>query len=154
MSVPSVVVSSSGTCTIVIDCLIDEPASESQCLLFPSRPNQPKLSKEKLYGKQKRFFLSGMLNIAKMVQRETFSFWYVKYQCLHYQEHDDSGLCYYCLTAENQGLLKCGNEDDAFTKIRSRFEKHQNSESHHEAVENNILVTIPSSSKDVGEMLS
>ena len=102
MSVPSVVVSSSGTCTIVIDCLIDEPASESQCLLFPSRPNQPKLSKEK--------------------RRQTKAFFsFSKYQCLHYQQHDDSGLCYYCLTAENQGLLKYGNEDDAFTKTGGRF---------------------------------
>ena len=64
------------------------------------------------------------------------------------------------MTAENRGLLKGGNKDDAFTKTGysqwkkalERFEKHQNSDSHHEAVD--ILVTTPSSTKDVSEMLS
>ena len=59
------------------------------------------------------------------------------------------------MTAENRGLLKGGNKDDAFTmtgylqwkKARERFEEHQNSDAHHEAVD--ILVTIPSSTKDI-----
>ena len=63
------------------------------------------------------------------------------------------------MTAENRGLLKGGNKDDVFTmtgylqkKALERFEKHQNSDAHHEAVD--ILVTIPSSTKDAGEMLN
>ena len=131
----------------VIACLIDNPALQHQCLAFPSCPHQPKLTSfpKRSYGKTQRSFVSA---------------WYDKYKWLHYQEHNDSVLCCYCMTAEKvQGILKGGNKDDVFTmtgysqkKALERFEKHQNSDAHHEAVD--ILVTLPSSTEDVGEMLS
>ena len=127
--------------------IIDNPALQHQCLLFHSCHHQPKLTSfpKRSYGKTQRSFISA---------------WYGKYKWLHYQEHNDYVLCYYCTTAKNQGLLKGSNKDDAFTmtgysqwkKALERFEKHQNSDAHHEAVD--ILITIPSSTKDVGEMLS
>ena len=69
--------SSTGTCTIVADC---KPASQSQWNLFPSFIKRN-------YGKQRRSFLSA---------------WYYKYQWLHYQEQDDSVLCYYCMTTTTE----------------------------------------------------
>lgn len=64
--------------------------------------------------------------------------------------------------AEKRGLVLHGNKDDAFAKsgymyshwkkALERFDKHKNSASHHEAVD--LLVTIPNSTSDVGEMLS
>ena len=63
--------------------------------------------------------------------------------------------------ADKRGLVLHGNKDDAFAKsgyshwkkALERFDKHENSASHHEAVD--LLVTIPNSTSDVGgEMLS
>ena len=64
------------------------------------------------------------------------------------------------MMADKRGLVLHGNKDYAFAKsgysdwkkALERFDKHENSASHHEAVD--LLVTIPNSTSDVGEMLS
>lgn len=64
------------------------------------------------------------------------------------------------MMADKRGLVLHGNKDDAFAKsgyshwkkALERFDKHENSASHREALD--LLVTIPSSTSDVGEMLS
>ena len=68
---------------------------------------------------------------------------------MHYQEGSDTVLCYYCKMAEKRGLVLHRNKDDAFAKIGysqkalERFDKHENSASHHEDV--GLLATIPNS---------
>ena len=113
----------------VTTCLIDKPSLQHQRLLFnPSCPHPPKLTSfpKRNYGKKQRSF---------------FSAWYDKYQWLHYQKQNDSVLCYYCTTAENRGPLKAFTKKgySQWKKALERFEKHQNSDSHHEVVD--ILVT-------------
>eukprot|EP00731_Ephydatia_muelleri_P029859 Em0021g382a len=68
--------------------------------------------------------------------------------------------CSSAANSDKRGLVLHGNKDDAFAKsgyshwkkALERFDKHENSASHHEAVD--LLVTIPNSTSDVGEMLS
>ena len=88
----------------VTACLIDKPALQHQRLLFPSCPHQPKLTSfpKRNYGKTQRSFLSA---------------WYDKYQWLHYQEQNDSVLCYYCMTAENRVMEKCLETVHEITKL-------------------------------------
>ena len=62
--------------------------------------------------------------------------------------------------ADKRGLPVSGNKDDVFSKTGfdnwkkalERFKKHQNTTSHRDAVD--LVVKIPSTTKDVGEMLS
>ena len=95
---------------------------------------------QRIIGKQKRSFCST---------------WYRKYQWLHYQEHDDCVLCFYCHIAEKRHLPISSNKDRAFTnwkKAIERFNKHESSLSHHQAVD--FVEKIPRTTKNVGEMLS
>ena len=59
--------------------------------VIPEKPHHPMLSAfpQRIIGKQKRSFCST---------------WYRKYQWLHYQEHDDSVLCFYCHIPEKRHL--------------------------------------------------
>ena len=59
--------------------------------LIPERAHQQLLQQFPLdsFGKQQRAFGSS---------------WYNKYPWLHYQEADDSALCFYCLIADKHGL--------------------------------------------------
>jgi hypothetical protein len=65
------------------------------------------------------------------------------------------------MVAEKRGLLVSGNRDDVFSKIGysnwkkalQSFEKHENTISHREAVQM-LIVTIPQTTRDVGDMLS
>ena len=114
--------------------MIPEKAHHPE-LLFPLRE----------FGKQRRSFCSS---------------WYCKYPWLHYQEGSDSVLCYYCLVADKRGLQITHNKDEAFTrngfsnwkKALERFEKHQGTIAHRQAVE--MVKTIPNTTRDVGELLS
>ena len=100
---------------------------------------------QRIIGKQKRSFCST---------------WYRKYQWLHYQEHDDIVLCFYCHIAEKRHLPISSNKDRAFTtsgfsnwkKAIERFNKHESSLSYHQAVD--FVEKIPHTTKNVGEMLS
>ena len=64
------------------------------------------------------------------------------------------------MVADRRGLPVTKNKDEAFCKVGftnwkkalEKFEKHQNTGSHHEAVD--LIVKIPSTTKNVGEMLS
>lgn len=114
--------------------------------LIPGSPHQPVLSFPlRKFGDQQRGFSAS---------------WYRKYPWLHYQEGNDNVLCFYCLVADKRGLPVSGNKDDVFSKTGfdnwkkalERFEKHQNTTSHRDAVD--LVVKIPSTTKDVGEMLS
>ena len=97
------------------------------------------------FGKQRRSFCSS---------------WYSKYPWLHYQEGNDTVLCFYCLVAHKRSLQITQTKDEAFgssgfsnrKKALERFEKHQSTIAHREAVE--LVKTIPNTAKDVGEMLS
>lgn len=132
-----------------VQLLADPPssdASQAATPLYPLCANQPSLSfPKRTYGKQQRAFCLA---------------WYTKHKWLHYQEGSDSVLCYYCMVAEKRGLLVSGNRDDVFSKIGysnwkkalQSFEKHENTIFHREAVQ--MLVTIPQTTRDVGDMLS
>ena len=114
--------------------------------LIPESPHQPILSFPlRKFGDQQRAFSAS---------------WYHKYPWLHYQEGNDNVLCFYCMVADKRGLPVSCNKDDALSKTGfnnwkkalERFEKHQNTTSHRDAVD--LVVKIPSTTKDVGEMLS
>lgn len=94
-------------------------------------------------------------------QRAFCATWYNKYPWLHYQEADDSVLCFYCVVAEKRGLsssaaVRSKSADDAFIRTGfsnwkralEKFEKHQNSLSHRDAMDQ-----VAGKNRDVGEML-
>jgi hypothetical protein len=121
----------------------DSNTISASASLIPDKPNQPILSfPQRLFGTQKRSFCST---------------WYRKYQWLHYQESTDS---VYCLVAELHGRPVSKYKDDKFCKFGfsnwkkaiAKFERHHNTKSHHEALD--LVVKIPSTNKDVGNMLS
>ena len=115
--------------------------------VIPQKPHHPILFTfpQRIISKQKRSFCST---------------WYRKYQWLHYQEHDDSVLCFYCHIAEKRHLPISSNKDRAFTtsgfsnwkKAIERFNKHESSLPHHQAVD--FVEKIPRTTKNVREMLS
>jgi hypothetical protein len=113
--------------------------------LIPENPHQPQLSfPQRTFGKQQRAFCSS---------------WYSKYPWLHYQEADDSVFCFYCLVAYKRGVVLPAltkNWDDKFTRIGftnwkkalTKFEKHQNSVCHRDALD-----MVVRERQNVGEML-
>ena len=114
--------------------------------IVPEKPHHPVLSfPQRTIGKQKRSFCSS---------------WYVKYPWLHYQEHSDSVLCYYCHVADKRHLPISANKDAAFTtsgfsnwkRAIEKFNKHETSMSHHQAVD--FVEKIPRTTMNVGNMLS
>ena len=102
--------------------------------LIPERAHQPILPFPlRSFGKQQRAFCAS---------------WYKKYPWLHYQEANDSVLCFYCLVAEKRGLgssvvVRNKSAEDVFVttgfsnwkKALERFEKHQSSLSHRDAMD-------------------
>ena len=115
--------------------------------LISERAHQPILQFPlRLFGKQQRAFCAS---------------WYKKYPWLHYQEANDSVLCFYCSVAEKRGLgsssvVRNNSAEDVFItagfsnwkKALERFEKHQSSLSHRDAMDQ-----VVGNKKDVGEML-
>ena len=115
-------------------------------ILIPHKASQTILSFPlRTFGKQQRGFNTS---------------WYKTFPWLHYQEGSDSVLCFYCLVADKRGLKISGYMDEMFTntgfsnwkKAIEKFEKHQTSKSHREAID--LVIKIPSPTKDVGEMLN
>ena len=98
--------------------------------LEPNNPHQPILRPfpKRTFGKQQRSFCSS---------------WYDKHKWLHYEESTDKVFCYYCMVAEKRRLPMDGNRDDAFStegffnwkKGLERFERHESTAAHREAVE-------------------
>lgn len=69
-------------------------------------------------------------------------------------------LCFHCHVAELKGLPVTHNKDPTFSKLGfcnwkkglERFNKHERTLSHHQAVE--LVEKIPNTTKNIGEMLS
>ena len=114
--------------------------------LLPSKLSQPVLSfPQRLFGKQNRSFCST---------------WYQRYPWLHYQVASDTVLCFYCHVADKRNIPVSANKDAAFTttgfsnwkKAIERFNKHEKSASHHQAVD--LIERIPKSTANIGNMIS
>ncbi|XP_052253227.1 zinc finger MYM-type protein 1-like [Dreissena polymorpha] len=115
-----------------------------------SIPNQPRnfAFPKRTFGKK------------KPEQRSFQSCWFDSFTWLHYDESRDLAFCHLCMAAKKLG--KIGNTkvdgsfiSDGFSKWKAgteKFRKHEKSECHKEAVER--LVTLPATTRDVGEMLS
>ena len=120
----------------------------------PERPNQPMYFKfpQRQFGKK------------KIVKRSFQSQWFKKWQWLHYDEAQDLVFCHVCATARKTGkMTNTGNADMAFIERgfsnwkdasgeKGAFSCHQQSNCHKRAVE--LMVTLPRTTKDVGELLS
>ena len=129
--------------------VISPPSSEAKDLsINPEKPHHPVLLSFPLrtFGKQRRSFCSS---------------WYQKYPWLHYQEANDSVICFHCHVAERRHLPGVTlNRDDTFItagftnwkKAIEKFIKHEKTIAHRQAVE--LVEKIPKTTKDVGEMLS
>ena len=84
----------------------------------------------------------------------------VKYPWLHYQEANDSVLCFHCHVAERRHLPITLNKDVAFLSVGFSnwkkaiecFNKHEKTTSHRQAVE--LVEKMPKTTRDVGDMLS
>ena len=117
------------------------------------KPHQPNISFPK------REF--GKTNIVK----RSFQWqWFNKWQWLHYDIERDLAFCHTCIVAVKTGSIKSlGTEDLAFvsrgycnwkyaTGNKGAFNTHERYGTHKMAVE--CLVTLPTSYRNVGEMLS
>ena len=110
----------------------------------PSQPINFKFPKKR-YGKQTRAFQSK---------------WFTEFPWLHYNEQNDSVLCFICAQQhEKSNLRTARNKEYAFIsegfsnwkKALTRFKEHQLSECHKTAVENHL---IPKAYGNVLERLS
>ena len=110
------------------------------------KPNQPVLSfPSRSFGKQNRSFSLS---------------WYQRYPWFHYQVTSDTVLCFHCHVAEKRNLPTSMNKDQTFTttgfsnwkKAIERFNKHENSASHRQAVD--AVEKIPKTTANVGDMIS
>ena len=95
-----------------------------------------------------------------VVQRSCRAEWFSTWLWLHYRASDDVVLCHVCITAmKNKGMEK-GNSESSFLFTGFKnwkdatvvFKDHQASAAHKTALQ--LVVDIPSSYADVGEMLS
>lgn len=110
---------------------------------IPESAHQPFLRSfpKRTFGKQQRSFCSA---------------WYAKFPWLHYQEGEDKAYCFHCLVSSLRHYPVSLNKDDAFIKngfsdwkrALDKFQKHQLSHSHRQAVS-----FVTSTTKDVGEMV-
>ena len=86
--------------------------------------------------------------------------WFKSWSWLHYDTATDASFCYYCGKAEQEGKLKATNKDVAFIAkgfynwkdATDCFRRHEQSKCHLESLE--LMVKLPSSVCDIGEMLS
>ena len=96
----------------------------------------------------------------KVVKRSCQASWFSKWPWLHYQQSSDAVFCHVCVNALRSKRMDMRRGDPSFSyKGFSNwkdgtiaFKKHESSVSHKEAMQ--VMVTIPSSCPDVGEMLS
>ena len=121
--------------------------SDKSEIALSEQPNQPAS-----FAFPKRNFGSS--------QRAFQSAWFVAWKWLHYCEADDSVLCHTCAYAFKEHKLSTKNADKAFITrgftnwklATSAFRQHEASDCHKEAVEK--MLTLPLTTKDIGEMLS
>ena len=112
---------------------------------LPPSPHQPKdfVFPKRSFGK-------------KSVEERSFrAAWFEKWSWLHYNKTEDSVLCHICATAVQKGRIK-ESTSDVFVMIKNWkdatvvFKSHQQSKFHKDAVD--IVITIPSTTKDIGEL--
>ena len=118
------------------------------------KPNQPRH-----FNFPKRRF-----EASKIVSRSFQCQWFNKWKWIHYDEAEDLAFCHVCVTAMKTGKMQNhGNVDVAFIERRfcnwkdasgdkGAFSSHERSSCHKKAVD--VVVTLPKTTKDVGEMLS
>ena len=134
---------------ILVDKMSESVTSSS--LKLPEKPHQPRHFKfpKREFGKK------------NPVKRSFQSSWFDKWSWLHYLEDQDIVLCFTCARAHAENKLQwSSNADFAFVKkgfsnwkdATGKFGIHAASKCHKEAVLK--LVTLPSTTKDVGESLS
>ena len=98
-----------------------------------------------------------------VVKRKFQPLWFGSWPWLHYQEDVDKVFCFQCVEAYQLNQLKCSTLEPAFistdygnwkdaTAKKAGFSAHEKSDCHHEAVQR--VVTLPATTKDVGESLS
>lgn len=114
------------------------------------RPNQPSSFNfpKKTFGQ------------TKTVQRSFQPQWFKSWTWLHYDELRDLCFCYICIQAHAEKKISSGYIDQCFISrgfsnwkdATSVFKKHDQSKCHREALER--TVTLPKSTKDIGETLS
>ena len=99
----------------------------------------------------------------KPVQRSFQASWFRIWPWLHYVEDEDKVLCHICTRAFKLNQLSSTRLDTSFitkgytnwkdaTAKKSGFSQHETSDCHREAVAR--LITLPATTKDVGESLS
>ena len=129
-------------------------ASCSRNLQVPvvgDEPHQPKsfIFPQREFGK------------TSIVKRSFQCQWFDRWSWLHYDEDRDCCFCFTCIVAfQNNHLCSVGNLEKSFISTGflnwkdaiAKFNKHQASRCHQEAVLKTI--TLPATTRDVGEMLS
>ena len=100
----------------------------------------------------------------RVVNRSFQSQWFQKWRWLHYDQSRDLAFRHTCVTSVKSGKMKVsGNVDPAFifrgfcnwkdaSGEKGGFNSHEHSTCHKSAVE--LVITLPRTTKDVGEMLS
>jgi len=117
---------------------------------IPLRPNQPKAFRfpKRSFGQK------------TPVQRSFQASWFDNKSWLHYDESQDLAFCHLCMTASSEGKLSNNCTEKTFISkgfcnwkdALPTFKKHENSNCHKEATER--LVTLPQTTRDIGESLS
>ena len=117
-------------------------------MALPPSPHQPKGLRfpSRSFGK-------------KSIKEHSFrAYWFDSWTWLHYNETKDNVLCHICATAFQKGKLKDSAADafvsKGFTNWKDAtvtLKKHQQTKCHKDAVD--TIITIPSTTKDVGELL-
>ena len=138
----------------VKDTAIGKQHTTSKYPAISDEPNQPRHFNFPEY----RFGAS------KIVIRSFQGHWFNKWKWIHYNEAQDLAFCHVYVTAMKTGKLQNhGNVDVAFIERgfcnwkddsgdKGAFSSHEHSNCHKKAVE--VVITLPKTTKDVGEMLS
>lgn len=119
----------------------------AQCPMVGEKPHQPRnvTFPRVTFGKYNRHFCAG---------------WFNKWSWLHWDVRIERAYCHVCITAFVQKKLTAANADPAFItrgyvnwkNATAAFKAHEISSCHKEAVAK--LITLPASTRDVGESLS
>ena len=95
-----------------------------------------------------------------IVKRKFQTSWFDTWKWLHYIEDEDKVVCFHCTKAYQLNQLASSSLEPAFistgylnwkdaTAKKGGFSAHEKSACHTEAIER--LVTLPATSKDIGE---
>ena len=134
-----------------IACSAVSSVSPTTVTVLPKEPHQPRNIRfpQREFGKK------------SVVKRCFQPSWFGKWPWLHYVEDEHQVLCFTCCHANSQKKLQwSGNADSAFLvkgfsnwkDATMKFGNHESSKCHKEAVLK--MVTLPSTTVDVGESLS